>query len=417
MFHRLRSAARALVVPATMLIAAEVALAQDANVAARPDTVAADTSGVRQRDVSDLFRAITKKPARTELVSKPTPGLSLTLLPSVGYNLSFGGYFGASIALGGWLGDPETTQLSSGSISATYSTSEQISVQFRSDFYLKDNGWVLKGDWRYLDTSQPTFGLGPAVDGRSEYPMDFRLYRLYQTVYKRTADSHLYFGVGYHYDEYADIRDPRAEAGETTPFSAYSGGTPSKTQSSGISVNVLLDTRDNPINAARGTYWNASLRSYARRLGADDDRQSLWSDFRTFGRLPGSSRNVLAVWSYLWFTFGPPPYLELPAIGWDTYGRSGRGYVQGHIRGENQAYVEFEYRMHFTRDDLWGGVAFVNLISTSRNETGSFGSLDPGYGLGLRLKFTKRTNTNLCADAARGQDNKTRWYFALQEAY
>ena len=46
-----------------------------------------------------------------------------------------------------------------------------------------------------------------------------------------------------------------------------------------------------------------------------------------------------------------------------------------------------------------------------------FGSLDPGYGLGLRLKFAKRTNTNLCADAARGQDNKTRWYIRAQEAY
>jgi hypothetical protein len=36
-------------------------------------------------------------------------------------------------------------------------------------------------------------------------------------------------------------------------------------------------------------------------------------------------------------TFGSPPYLELPAIGWDTYQRSGRGYPEGRVRGENAA--------------------------------------------------------------------------------
>jgi hypothetical protein len=143
----------------------------------------------------------------------------------------------------------------------------------------------------------------------------------------------------------------------------------------------------------------------------------LWSDFRSFSHFPGKSPNVLAIWTTLWFTFGHAPYLDLPAIGWDTYGRSGRGFVQGHMRGANQVYLEFEYRMRFTRDGLWGGVVFGNLIATTVATGGQFEAADRGIGAGLRLKFNKRTNTNLAIDGAWGQDTKPRVFLGLQEAF
>ena len=369
------------------------------------------------RDVGDVLAKLLRRPVPTQVVTEARPGLSLTFLPSLGYNPSYGAFAGVSVSVGGWLGKSETTQLSSGSLGASYSTTGQISVQFRSDFYLPDNRYVLKGDWRYLDTSQDTYGLGPAEGVRSAYPMDFVLYRLHQVVYRRMQSSFVYVGFGFHFDRYDDIRDHRAEAGEATPFSVYSLGTPTRTQSVGISANILMDTRDNAINAYRGLFWNGSIRSYQKVFGSDADRQAMFSDLRAFTPLPRGGRNVLAIWSTMWFTFGKAPYLDLPAIGWDTYGRSGRGFLQGNIRGTNQIYTEFEYRMRFTRDDMWGAVTFVNLMATTAPGEGSFGSLDPGYGIGLRMKFNKKTNTNLSVDAARGQDDVTRWFFGLQEVF
>lgn len=381
-----------------------------------PDSAAGDST-VPQRDVGDLARIILRRPLQTEAVQELRPGLSLTLLPSIGYNPAYGGYVGASVALGGWLGDPKTTSVSSGSAGATYSTSGQISVQFRGDFYLPDNEWALKVDWRYLDTSQPTFGLGPDIAGRQEYPMDFVLYRFYQTLYRRVSESPVFFGVGYHFDRHDEIHDTRAAQGEATPFTDYQGGAPSRTQSSALSANVLIDTRDNAINASRGLFWNASLRGFSPSLSSDDYAQSLWSDFRSFSHFPRGSRNVFAIWSYMWFSFGKLPYLDLPAIGWDTYGRSGRGFVQGHMRGTNQVYAEFEYRMQFTRDGLWGGVVFANLTGTTDGIGGQFQTADRGFGAGVRLKFNKRTNTNLAVDGAYGQDQKVRVFLGLQEAF
>jgi outer membrane protein assembly factor BamA len=383
---------------------------------AAADSAARADSLARLRDIGDLLTRIIRRPM-TEKVIEPRPGLSMTILPSVGYNPSYGAFFGASVSLGGWLGDPKTTGLSAGSLGASYSTTKQISVQFKSDFYLPDNTWALKGDWRYLDTSQPTFGLGPSSPDRAEYPMSFVLYRLYQSLYRRVGPSPIFVGLGYLFDRYDDIRDARADSGQVTPYTLYSGGAPTRSQSSGISLNILIDTRDNAINAARGSYWNASLRAYGRALGGDENRQSMWSDFRSFSRLPRDSHNVLAVWSFLWMTFGHAPYLELPAIGWDTYGRSGRGFLQGNIRGGNMAYVEFEYRMRFTRDDMWGAVGFLNLTSVTATEGGAFGAFDPGYGAGIRVKFNKRTNTNLSVDAALGQDSTWRFFFGLQEVF
>lgn len=386
-----------------------------------PDTSTASvdtTQAVPQRDAFDVLRALLGKATPpSEVVTRTRRGLSLTLLPSVGYNPAYGAFVGASVAIGGWLGDPANTSISAGSLSGSYAFSGQISFQFKSDFYTSANGWALKGDWRYLDTSQPTFGLGPAEPGRSEYPMDFVLYRLYQAGYKRLGLSPVYAGVGVLFDRYDEIHDKRAEAGESTPYTEYSGGAPSRSQSVGVSLNVLVDTRDNGINAYKGFFWNASLRSYLPDLGSDEARQAIWSDFRTYTIYPRQSHNVLAVWSYLWFTFGHAPYLDLPAIGWDTYGRSGRGFVQGHIRGQNQGYLEFEYRAQLTRDGLFGGVLFLNVTTTTRPEDNVFATVDPGFGAGLRIKFTKRTRTNLALDAARGQDDKTRWFLALQEAF
>lgn len=411
---------RVLIAFAAVLGLTGSALAQTASedVKVVADTARVDTAAVPQKDVFDVLQHILGKATpNSEYVAHTKKGLSLTLLPSVGYNPAYGAFVGASIALGGWLGDPETTNISAGSLSGSYAFSGQISFQFKSDFFTSNNGWALKGDWRYLDTSQPTFGLGPVNPTATEYPMDFVLYRFYQAGYKRLGTSPVYAGLGVHFDRYDQIHDRRAEAGESTPYTEYSGGNPSRSQSVAVSANVLVDTRDNGINAYKGYFWNASLRSYLPDLGSDQARQALWSDFRTYAVFPKKSHNVLAVWNYLWLTFGKAPYLDLPAIGWDTYGRSGRGFVQGHIRGTNQAYLELEYRMELLKNGLLGAVGFLNFTSTTTLAENIFVNPDLGFGGGLRIKFTKRTRTNLALDAARGQDDQTRFFLALQEAY
>lgn len=380
------------------------------------DSIAAQPA-VPQRDIMDVLRAITGRRVEPEPTLQPRPGLSLTLLPSVGYNPAYGAFIGVSAAFAGWLGDPATTTTSSGSAGASYSTTGQISVQFKSDFFTPGNGYDFKGDWRYLDTSQSTFGLGSLEPGAIEYPMDFVMYRLFETVYRHVPETPFYIGFGYHYSRYQDIVDQKADQGELTPYTVYQFGYPRHTTASGLSANVLYESRDNTINATRGLYWNASLRGFPTALGSDDNWQSLWSDLRVYPHVPRDSRNVLAFWNYLWLTFGHAPYLDLPAVGWDTFGRGGRGYIQGTIRGRNQMYNEAEYRMTLTRDGLWGMVAFGSLMATTGAAGSQFGKVDPAGGVGLRVKFNKRTASNLTVDLSWGESQPPRFFFGMQEVF
>jgi hypothetical protein len=381
------------------------------------DTIQTEANAVPLRDIMDVARDLLGIEVKAQPEVQPRPGLSFTILPSIGYNPAYGAFIGISAAFGGTLGDPKTTNVSSGSAGASYSTTGQISLQFKSDFFAPGNGMDLKGDWRYLDTSQPTYGLGAVERGQEEYPMDFVLYRFFETAYVRAAGSPVYVGLGYHFNRYANIVDQRADAGEVTPYVAYSLGYPKASNSSGVSVNVLYESRDNPINAKRGLYWNASLRNFAKELGSDMPWQSLSSDLRVYPHFPRGSRNTLAIWSSVWFTFGKTPYLDLPAIGWDTYGRGGRGYVQGRIRGRNQIYTEFEYRVPLARDDMWGAVGFLSATQTTDAESGVFSNSDPAGGVGLRVKFNKKTATNLSVDMSWGQIQPMRVFFGMQEVF
>jgi hypothetical protein len=362
-----------------------------------------------------LSEVLGKKSREIGTVVTPRQGLSFLILPTIGYNPAFGGYFGAGISANGWLGDPRNTNISVFSLSATYSTSAQISVQLRSDAWTPGNGWRWSGDWRYLDTAQPTYGLGPTNVQLGKYPMDFRLLRFYQQAYRHVKGP-FYAGVGYQLDSYQDIKDERAEKGEQTPFSLYSRGTPATTTTSGLSVNVLVDTRDSPIYSTRGVYWNAGLVSHLKDIGSDADWQELFTEFRAYPTVPAGGRNTLAIWSTMWFTFGEAPYLNLPSIGWDKYGKTGRGYVQGRIRAADLIYNEVEYRMVFTEDGLWGGVVFANATATTRPGHG-FGKLDPGFGIGLRAKFIKRTRTNVTIDFGWGNAASNGLYLGAQEIF
>ncbi len=370
-----------------------------------------------QRDLMDLLKAwLFHRRIEPQLEGSFTPGISWTMLPTCSYNPVYGLAIGASFSGGGRLGEGPTARPTALAISANYSTTGQLQAQFKGDIYSRSGNYLIKADARYLDTNRSTWGLGPLVAGQQEFPMDFLLTRWYGTFYRRAYES-IYIGLGYHYDDYMNIVDERAVLGETTPFSAYSGGAPTRTRASGVSLNLLGDTRDDIISPARGAYLSGHFRDYCTWLGSDTNWQEMLVELRLYPHLPARSPNVLAFWVYSWLTFGTPPYLNLPAIGWDTYGRGGRGYLQGRIRSQNQVYIECEYRAQLTRDGLLGAVFFANFTASTVPESRVFARANRGGGLGLRIKLNKRSRTNVAIDRAWGQEGSGGWFVGTTEAF
>src|SRR5262249_51838367 len=137
---------------------------------------------------------------------------------------------------------------------------------------------------------------------------------------------------------------------------------------SGVSFDMLYDSRDSTINPYRGIYASLSFEGNPTWLGSSQASSLLGAQFRAYlGLSDRMPRNVLAFWFYgKGVTGGNIPYLALPSIGWDRQGTTGRGYIQGRFRGTAEMYGEAEWRFSLTRDGLLGGVLFVNAETFSR---------------------------------------------------
>ncbi len=380
-----------------------------------------------------------KGPARSDIL---IPGVrNVSLLPIVGYGPANGFVIGTAISATNLLGSQSNTQLSSALLSISITTKQQVLLCARSNIYLPGNTWYIPGDVRLLFFAQPTYGLGIYglnstsnfnIDGTDvsrsvlEQPMRFNYIRFYETVLKEIF-PYWYAGVGINIDDHYSIDDqslkldtPNQVITSNYYYSTKYGFNPTHYSTNGLSLQITEDSRDNPINAYKGIYANLSFRVNEKFFGGTQNSTILYAEWRNYIALQKSKPGlVLAFWTWGEFiTSGNVPYLALPSIGWDTYGRSGRGYVQGRFRGANMVYGESEFRLPISRNGLFGAVAFLNATTASNPITGQvlFASLAPGYGIGLRIKMNMKDRTNICVDYGRGQSSSG-LYFNIQETF
>ncbi len=375
--------------------------------------------------------------------------LYLTPVPVIGYNPANGTIYGVGASASYYFGDPQTTKASNMLTGLARTTLGQTITLFKSTVFTADNDWVLLGDWRYLDTSQPTYGLGTGPDSsqlinggdvtvdddifsgtyNETQMMEFKYVRFYESVLKR-IQGNWYVGFGYHLDFYDDIKDNLLdlENNEWTSHYAYSeryGFDHTGYTLSGASLNLMLDSRDNAINPRTGQYALITYRYNPEFLGSDQKSSTLWLEYRKFHNFTPEKKypDVLAFWTFGNFvTSGNVPYMTLPATGYDQYARSGTGYVQGRFRGQDFVYAGLEYRKHLTI--LWGipigGVVQVNASSASAtgvNDIHIGEYIKPAYGVGLRFMLQKKTGTNLGIDFAKGADGASALYVRLNENF
>ena len=325
-----------------------------------------------------------------------------------------------STTAGFYLGPRRTTYLSSVTFAPYLNFAGRYGLPIHSSIWLKDNLYNVQGDIRFLVYPEYTWGLGGGQNEKDRILVDYNYIRFYQTLLKRITPA-FYAGIGYNLDYYINIH---ANQGTTTTIQDFTGYPYGDTEhsnsiSSGLNLDLLYDTRQNSLNPIPGVYGNLIYRHDTRVLGSDNDAQSIYIDFRKYLSLHGDApgKNQLAFWFYYWSTISSgTPFLLLPAIGMDPYQRSGRGIEQNRYRGNELLYFETEYRRDITRDGLFGFVLFANFDSATQNNTREFKYVNPAGGGGLRVKFNKRSNTNLGLDFGASKGYST-LIFSLGEAF
>src|SRR5215467_13156708 len=384
------------------------------------------------QDRTDLFEIVGLK-QKTEAPPEPFKVFPV-VLPALGYDPTTGLLVGVVGSLGVYLGDPESTTISSVLATALYTSNSQFLFQVASTFMTADNVWQLQGDWRFLLFNQDTFGLGTghtpvssgftlngygttaAVSGAQ--PMDMNLIRFHETALRRVSGA-LYAGPGFSFDRFYGIVDRSLDLQASPPvvtshyaYSMLEGFSTGAYTVSGVSMNVAFDNRDSTINAYRGYYASLSYQWNPTFLGSNRNSSLISGEARAYlGLSSAVPRNVIAFWVIAQGVLtGTVPYLALPAIGWDARNRSGRGYVQGRLRGTAEFYVEAEWRFRITNNGVLGGVLFANTESFSRPAVNIPQYSDPGEalfehfkyagGFGLRMMLNRQSRTNWTLDFA-----------------
>jgi outer membrane protein assembly factor BamA len=345
--------------------------------------------------------------------------------PSIGSKSSTGVTGGLSGNIAFIAGEPQTTHISTMSGGLRVSQKGQTLSGVRLAMFTPNDRWFVQSDNRLSWTSQNTYGLGidtPAADAEN---LKYDQLRLYETVYRSIAPG-LFVGAGLNVNRHGNIRPGSGGADDfdQAAYAAYTeqhGFAVDGQTSSGTSIGLLLDTRDNGINARRGWLASVTYRTFfAGFLGGDSTWQEASLDLRTYRALSHDGRRTLAFWLLGDFvTGGVAPYFDLPSTG-DANGRSARGYVEGRYRGDRLMSGEVEYRETVTRNGLFGFVVFLNTTTLDGDAASGqrlFQSFAPGAGGGLRFLLNKKSRTNLCVDYGVGIQGSHGLYLAIQEAF
>jgi outer membrane protein assembly factor BamA len=257
----------------------------------------------------------------------------------------------------------------------------------------------------------------------------FNQYRFYGTALKKVQGTRFFYGLGYMFDRMYDIHDESLDLGShpinNTFHHDYQNqkGLPTDAYTqSGVSLNAVLDSRDNVANAYKGQFAWFSYRAMPQFLGSTTNSAQLWTEYRKYISLnPERPRHVLAFWTFGWFVAaGEVPFMFLPALGWDMFNRSGRPYTFGRFRGEDLVYGEMEWRFPLQRQkDFIGGVLFVNATSASSRtrDVGLFDRIHLGYGLGLRFKVLPAKRLNVGVDYGWGAYGASGYFINIFETF
>jgi len=391
-----------------------LALGQNASNVIAPNAPKKDTS--QQTDLidiaRDLFHFKEKKVRET-----PDKKVYFSILPfSSTVSGSSGRALINSTSAGIYLGPRRTTNISNATFAPYWDFGRRFGLPLHTSVWFPGNSWTIQGDTRFLVYPQYTWGLGTRIKNKPIL-LDYNYVRFYQSALKRIK-PYLFVGAGYSLDYHFNVKseDPNQSLRK---FSEYNYGTGRHSFSSGLSLDLLYDTRNNSINPLPGAYGSIIYRINPAFLGSNTSWYSLYLDLRKYIALDRSKpleQNTLALWSYFWTAFNSrAPYLDLPSTGWEPYDRSGRGIDQNRYRGKSLYYFEAEYRKDLTRNGLLGFVLFTNITSVSGSGT-LFENWHPAAGTGLRIKFNKGSGTNIGIDF--GFSNSfSRIIFNLGEAF
>lgn len=284
-----------------------------------------------------------------------------------------------------------------------YTQEKQILSYLPFDIYFKGEEWYISGEIGYYRYVYQFFGLGNETLPESE---SFEAtYPRFQLNVQKIVLPRLYLGVRYWMDDYRIVK--REEEGTLTQ-SIIEGQEGGFISALGLTANY--DTRNHLFYPTKGQRIQLVSLFNRRALGArtNFDRYSLdASQYFPLGKA------VLAINGVVETMQGDVPFQQLALLGGP---KRMRGFFEGRFRDKNLWVLQAEYRRVIK--GIFGLAVFSGIGNVAPNFSGLFSQkVHLAYGLGLRIRLSKKDKINLRIDAGWNEEGALSPYLTVVEAF
>jgi outer membrane protein assembly factor BamA len=297
----------------------------------------------------------------------------------------------------------ETTRLSYIKGLADYTQNRQIDVWSSWSIFLKNEDYIVKGQFRYRNFPDRFYGIGNDTPEAQVERYEYDLISIRKLVLKKIHPG-IFAGVDYAFNYLYNFKTfgPILSEGNVT---GSRGGI-----NSGAGAVFLIDTRDNVVNASKGVFFEASSYYYGKALGSTFSFNNYSIVFNKYHSL--KKGHIIASNTVFNLNTGDPPFVDMAPLGGEEILR---GYARNRFRDMNFAGTQVEYR--FPIYWRFGAVAFAGVgdvfdsISDIR-----INNIKYSYGAGLRFAVNRKERLNLRFDYGWGRDSQS-FYLMITEAF
>ncbi len=304
-------------------------------------------------------------------------------------------------------GSGDETRTSNMPMTAQYTLKNQFILFSGFEIFTPQEKWVIEGNFLFQNFPRSFFGFGPnALKSNEEMYDSFQL--LFEPLFlKKILKKYLYVGGGVRYNRVFDVELENDGMLNTLRPQGFSGST-----SVGTELALLYDSRDNILNARKGTYFKLTHGFYGEVLGGTHEFQLTRFDARYFFQPFKKREDVLGFHIIGQATHNDAPLAELAFLGGSSILR---GYTKGRFIDRNLLAAQMEYRAQIT-----GRLGFVTFVGagTVANRIDNFkiATVKPNFGVGLRFLIDKEERLNIRTDWGFGR-NTNSLYLNIAESF
>ena len=304
-------------------------------------------------------------------------------------------------------GSGDETRTSNIPLTAQYTIENKYLFFSGFEVFTPQEKYVLTGNVRIQSFPSLYFGLGEDTPKTNEEEFAFSQILIEPLFLKNLFKKYLFFGGGIRYNRISRVEFEPDGLLVNTNVPGNLGST-----SAGLQLAMIYDSRDNILNAYKGTFISLTHGFYGEFLGGTQKFQLTKLDLRHFIQPLGTPNSILGVHFISEFSSSDAPLLEFGRLGGHEIMR---GYFEGRYTDRHIIATQVEWRQKLSY--RWGVVAFAGLGKVAP-EISEFAntSLRASYGAGVRFLVDEHENLNLRFDLGVGNE-KLSYYFKIAEAF